>query len=222
MRLFKIFLFFSIFCLIIYKLDVIAMESSIKGNEIIKTEKRTFPFFSFINIQGAYDAEIICRQQKQQIEITGDDNILPHIVTKLKEHTLFIYADKPYSSKMKIKLNIYADNIENLSASGDNNINISKIEGENLELDISGATELHVSGNTKMLNANLSGAANIYAQNLRSEVAQIKITGAGNASVNVSQILQGDITGVGNIEYYGNPKKILRNILGVGTITKKN
>jgi len=66
--------------------------------------------------------------------------------------------------------------------------------------------------------ANMTGASDLRAEALQTKIAELSVTGAGDARVAVSDTLKVSITGAGKVEYIGNPPHIEREITGAGSI----
>jgi len=66
----------------------------------------------------------------------------------------------------------------------------------------------------------LSGAGSFDAYALQSDKCEISLSGVDNARVNVREELDATITGLGNIEYIGDPEHITRTITGLGNIRR--
>jgi len=49
----------------------------------------------------------------------------------------------------------------------------------------------------------------------------VSISGVGNASLWVTDSLRVSISGVGTIDYWGQPGKVVRSTSGLGTITSR-
>ena len=89
----------------------------VEGSGVESTHKREIAPFNKIDISGVFDVNIEC-QKEQCVEIVSDDNILPYVVTKVKEHTLFVTINKSICPKSGLELNISADSIEKVSVDG--------------------------------------------------------------------------------------------------------
>jgi hypothetical protein len=66
--------------------------------------------------------------------------------------------------------------------------------------------------------ASMTGASDLRAESLQTKIAELSVTGAGNARIAVSDTLKVSITGAGKVEYMGNPPHIEREITGAGSI----
>src|SRR5262249_37320437 len=104
---------------------------------------------------------------------------------------------------------------------GAGNAKLTNINNARLEMTLTGAVDLQSSGQTKLVEIRLAGAGNVDAKELHAETVTVNSSGAGSVSVYASEKLDANLTGVGNVEYYGNPKTVNRRISGVGSIQAK-
>jgi len=189
--------------------------NAVEGNGVSRNETRELSFFNAVSLKGDYDVTIVCGK-KPKIEITCDGNILPHIIAKVEDDRLFTYLSKPVIQTSVIKMKIFTGSLAEISASGKNNLIVSGIQNSRLTLHIKGAGNICLTGKTEELTAVLSGRVTLDAGNLASEVCRITTAGNGNATVRVSEFLEGKIRGIGKISYYGNPGEIRKDISGLG------
>jgi hypothetical protein len=106
-------------------------------------------------------------------------------------------------------------------ALGASRIKLNDFKGEELNIEGSGAGSFHLSGETEYLRIELSGAVNLNADNLIADKVDVEISGASDADVYAKDELRAEISGVGNIEYSGNPQSVKKSISGLGSITQK-
>lgn len=92
-----------------------------------------------------------------------------------------------------------------------------KIIASDLEIGISGAGKVNLSGEVDTQQLNISGVGSYDARELVSKDCEISISGAGRAVVNATQTLDIEISGVGKVDYVGNPS-ITQSISGAGSI----
>lgn len=116
------------------------------------------------------------------------------------------------SGGIAIEMNAEASQKIELDVKGGTDIYIYNMDTSATEIDIDGAASIDLSGKTEMLDIELAGAGAIDAKSLVCKKAEVKISGAGSASVSVIEELLADVDGVGTLEYYGDP--ILKNISG--------
>lgn len=74
-----------------------------------------------------------------------------------------------------------------------------------MEVDLSGASTLDITGKGKDLDADLSGASRLHAFEFETETASVDASGASRAEVSVTKELNVKASGASRIRYRGNP-----------------
>ncbi|MCH8317274.1 MAG: DUF2807 domain-containing protein [Bacteroidetes bacterium] len=214
------------------------LGQSVKGNGNIIKQERRVPAFDVIEIHDAFEV-YLSQGYKEKVTIVTDENLLEIVVTEVKDNILVISNKQKIIRSKSTKLYItfkelnkidilgavtlkgdskFKFDVLKLMVSGAATINLDLVANK-LVSDLSGGTEIKLSGNVSIVNMNISGAANLSALNLITDNFKIYISGAGNAKINVNKQLDVSISGAGNVKYKGNPL-IKKNISGVGTIQK--
>lgn len=209
-----------------------------KGNNVTNT--RNLSGFSGIDI--SINAKVyFVKDSNYRLEIIGQQNILDVIKTESKDnhikifvpwHTILrkhnpieIYVYGPQlnfarvngSSSIFIKQTSNNSNTE-LLVNGSGNIHITDIITNTINYDISGSGEITIeSGSTESQDIQISGSGNVDCAGVINKKATVKISGSGCSKVYASEILDGNISGSGDIYYKGNPK-ITQKISGSGKI----
>ena len=189
----------------------------IHGSGIIKDEQRDISDFDAIDVGGFYDIEIRCGKEPS-LTIIGDDNLIPLIKTEVRGNTLHIWNRKSISSRRKIKIEITTETLTSINSSGASRIFATNINTDDFKIDASGACNLRILGNTEELTINSSGASNINAERMKAKKVRVDLSGASHATVYSSEELWADISGVGVVNYSGNPRIIKKRISGLGSI----
>ena len=78
--------------------------------------------------------------------------------------------------------------------------------GTTLKFEINGASQLNVFGKMKFLDGEASGASQLNAFDLETEESDLDVSGASNARVWVTRLLDVKASGASNVRYRGNPK----------------
>lgn len=209
-----------------------------------KTENRNLNSFSSVKVSGGFEV-VIQQGNKESIEITASGIDLQDIITEVEGGTLKVRTKNDSwswknnyevsmvitykalesftssgSSKVKTKSTIKSNQFE-LTLSGSGNFE-GKIDTQKLAITISGSGDVELSGSAKEQSIELSGSGDVEALELQSSIAKIRITGSGNAKVSVSEQLDGQVSGSGDIRFAGNPEKQLFKTTGSGSIKKIN
>ena len=104
---------------------------------------------------------------------------------------------------------------------GSNKVNIP-IHAKSIDLSLSGSSEIDLSGSTDRLSIDLSGSGKINAFDLVTKEGGIKLSGSGEAYVNVKERLKIDCSGSGLVKYRGHPQNKEINKTGSGTVESIN
>ncbi len=211
------------------------------SGEIVNQTKQVESYNAVSNNSSA-NIELDSSVAANEILITGDKTLVDNLEIENNDGQINISNKKSISYKSNkspliIKMN--NPNLQKVVIAGagsvaTNNITLTK----DIEFHISGAGEINVKlfnnitnvfvtgagdvrlrGISNEIKASMSGAGNLNAEALTNKLANIEITGAGNAKVNASDEINVRISGVGNLDYKNYDKlKIVKKISGVGSI----
>jgi hypothetical protein len=195
------------------------MRNQIVGSGKRALQKRDVGTFTSISSEGAFEIRVTC-QQAAALEIEADDNILPLISTEVSNGVLRLKPIESYSSGEPVTLKITVPNLEALNVSGAGKIDISGVKNDKLEIDASGAPSINVSGLTRIIDIETSGAAKIDTHKLRASRAVVNSKGVSNIDLDVSDQLDVTISGPSRVSYEGDPI-VNKQINGPGKLEKK-
>lgn len=190
----------------------------VQGSGTPRTVERTPDAFQIVSIDGAFNVTITGDKQTA-LSLTADDNLLPHIVTEVKDRTLHITTSRSICAKSTMKVSVGTPALEAVYTTGANDIVLKKLDGDRLDLQIDGSGSLSASGQTGLFSAVLKGATELRAKDLKAEEVRVTISGAGDAEVYASRSIHALVSGIGNVIYYGHPADVRREITGLGNVT---
>ena len=201
----------------------------INPSAVIITETREVSNFTKINI-SAFGKVNLLQGESEFLSITGSDNVVPVIQTRVRAGTLEIQHEKNVNiiqnNKSELTFNITVKDLNNLTISGAADVEmgslstseleismsgagqfvLDQLSAESLEVNFSGLGNVEVSGEVMTSTIDISGAGNLKAADLKTQSTDISISGMGNATVWVTEQLTGNISGGGNVSYYGDPQ----------------
>lgn len=193
----------------------------VHGNGVSKTVERKAADISILETSGAYDIRIRSGTAAQQlIKITGDANLLPLIVTSPQSNKLVIYTEKSICTEMGITIEMHVASLDALVSSGSDTIKVKGINSNRFVLDMGGSSDIELSGVTSTLDATISGAGELKAKDLKTKETLLNISGSSTVNVYATERLKVDIIGVADVNYFGHPKKIEKEIHGVGDLNQ--
>jgi len=210
-----------------------------EGSGVMTTEERSSGDFSEVVLSGIGNLYIV-QGNENKIVIEAEENIISKITTTIKGDKLVIGVEKGFNIIPTKEINYYitiqeitgmqmlgAGNVQadeivadkiNINLTGFGSMEITDLKATSLDVVISGAGDVTVSGVVEDQKVNITGAGNYHAEDLQSQTSSIIMSGFGNAELWVEQDLSVVISGGGNINYYGNPETN-RTITGLGKLT---
>jgi hypothetical protein len=179
------------------------------GSGRVITETRSVSGFDRVSFTS-FGELVIQRGDTPGLTLEAEDNVLPEIITEVRGGTLVIrYAERNGQVQVRptrsIILTLTVPDLTQLTLSGAGNVRVEDYQGEALQAILSGAGNLEVNGAVQSLDVVLSGAGSFHGADLKSEHATITISGVGNAVVWATQHLDVTLSGVGWVDYYGQP-----------------
>jgi len=217
-RFFLLVLFSGLF---VSALFTAGCSTGIPGSGTLKTDRRAPGEFQSLALSGAYTVTIESGLAEHAIAVTTDDNLVELVKTELADGVLKIFNASDINPSKGVEVKISLKNLSSLDISGAGRIEAKNLAGPSFKLSLSGAADFSGGGAVEACDIKVSGAGNIKARDLKAKSISIILSGAGNAEVFASESLSAKISGVGNIDYYGNPPKVEPTISGLGKLTKK-
>ena len=193
--------------------------SSVTGSGNRVVQKREIGSFTSISTEGAFMIEVTCQKQPS-LELEGDDNVLPLITAEISNNTLHLSNTQGYSVDRPINVRVSVPDLEGLSVSGGGKIDIKGMNNSHFAIDAKGAPSIFVSGTTKEITIDSSGAAQIDTHNLRASRATVDTKGAGKIELDVAERLDVTISGPASVIYRGDPV-VNKTINGPGRIERR-
>lgn len=191
-----------------------------QGNNVKKTSERVVNIFNILEVSGAFTINILSNQTSQYVKITGDENILPLIATTTSGNKLLIHTTKSICSEMGITLDISVGNLNALVSSGSDTVKVHQLYTDKFSLVLEGAGDIELTGYAKTFDAVISGSGDLESRGLKTHTTRLNISGAGSANVHAADTLDVEIVGAADVYYSGDPKNVIENILGVGSLNK--
>lgn len=207
------------------------------GKEI--SENRSVDAFSGIDFNGGGKI-ILIHGTEYKLNISGEDNVLRYITSKVKNEVLLIDFEEDvvttFSTKDVIFTITYID-INKIEVNGGalieaNNLGVQNLqfvingggsttlvtEGmDALDVRLDGGNNFVISGQAISQKVEINGGGNYDAADLKTETTSISMTGAGTAEVWASNTLDAKIVGVGKISYWGSPT-VTQEVTGLGVV----
>ncbi|MCX6205215.1 MAG: DUF2807 domain-containing protein [Bacteroidetes bacterium] len=215
----------------------------IEGNGQLKKETRSIGEFSKISSSGSWDV-MVAYGNTCSVQVEGDENLLPYIVTELEGNRISIHSKKNTNLKSHNKIVIYvvlnnlsaislsgsgnimgegkfsSDGPMQLSISGSGNIKVAFNSASAVSMSIAGSGNIQLSGKAEKAEVSISGSGNADCANLQVDHAVVRISGSGNVRIFANQSVKANISGSGNVYYKGAASDIEAHAAGSGKVIK--
>jgi hypothetical protein len=211
----------------------------INPSDVIISENRDVSGFSAINFSTLGKVNII-QGDKESLNISGPDNLVPEISTTVSNGTLFIKNKEnitfsPLGNNNPLTFTIVVKDLTSLAVSGAGDVQIETLSTPSMDIDMSGAGRvsqnqittdtlkvtlsgvggIDITGQAPQTTITISGAGSVNGTDLQIKTADVTVSGLGGATLWVTDQLTGTISGAGTVSYYGSPQTSFKTT-GVG------
>lgn len=216
-----------------------------KGSGTTITEVRKVESFEKIFLDNNINLTI--KQGAEiSLSVTGGENLLTRIVTKVEEGQLKIFSENKCSFLRKydaIDVNLTVPNLTNLDYEGHGDVvgvgelnfpefSFDSKQGTgdvdmNLKTDQlyirqhTGPADFKITGETKNLYAYTNGNGWVKMEGLIADFAHVSCNGTGDVFVRATNELRVELRHTGSVHYYGDPTLEVTEHTGSGKIVKK-
>ena len=208
----------------------------------IQDETRGVAGFHALSNSGSIEVEVRFGSS-ESVRLEGDEAAIREIETVVESGTLKIRYKKRSRSGGhnwgKVIAYVTAKRLDALTQSGSGKIAVTgAISGKELNIALSGSGRITFESDAEVCNASISGSGRIVSNGratesnisisgsgrfdgaeLRSQSANLNISGSGNISLHVDKHLAAAISGSGNVSYTGNAETNVRTS-GSGRVRK--
>jgi hypothetical protein len=216
----------------------------VNGNGKVVTIERSTGDYDAVAISGWFDVDLVDGNEGD-VSLKGEENLLEHIITEVKDGKLVIKVEKginlkPSTLKEGIHITVPVESINAVSLSGSGDIVGKKtikttsfhtsmsgsgditldLDASSISASMSGSGDINLSGSTTDLNVTISGSGDIKAYELEADNVDANVSGSADIKVTANERLKARVSGSGDIHYKGNPEKVDTKTSGSGDITK--
>jgi len=213
---------------------------SVTGHGHVVSKERKTDSFTGIKVSSGIDVYL---KQGDNVTVTveADENLHEYILTEVRGGVLNVYTE--YNIRDAERKRVYVtmkeiNSVKTTSAGdvfGETPISTDRLEltassagdiklethAKNIDIDISSSGDISLSGETDMLKADLSSAGDLKAYDLKAREADVSVSSAGDADINVSERISARASSAGDINYKGDPKYVDAHSSSAGGIHRR-
>jgi uncharacterized protein YxeA len=213
---------------------------TVEGNGDVTTKDRKTDSFTGIKVSSGIDV-YLKQGNEETVTVEADENLHQYIMTEVRGDVLNVYSE--YNIRHAERMRVYVTmkeikTIKTTSAGdihGESRINSDKLEisassagdikldvnSKFIEVDISSSGDITLTGETDELKADLSSAGDLNAYELKTREADVSVSSAGDADINVSEKLIARASSAGDVNYRGDPKYVDVHSSSAGSIHRR-
>jgi hypothetical protein len=215
-------------------------RKTVYGNNKVVTRERKTESFTGIKVSTGIDV-YLKQGDTETLSVEADENLHEYILTEVRGGVLNVYTEanireaerkrvyvtmKDIRSVMTTSAGdvfgetpVKSDRLE-LSASSAGDIKLEVFARE-IEVDLSSSGDITLKGQADILNADLSSAGDLNAFDFKVREADISVSSAGDADINVSEKITARASSAGDINYMGDPKYVDVHSSSAGGVHKR-
>ncbi len=196
----------------------------LRGSGKMKTERREVPPFAALVVESGIQVTVSIGPQKP-LELSGEDNILQILVTKVEDGRLRIGFPHHTNiwSHQDVQVNLTAPKLREVDASGGaevrgqlasvdalrldssggGQLHLTGIDTPELTLDGSGGAEIELAGKADRFSLEMSGGSQVHASKLSVQSMRVSGSGGSEGEVRVSEKIKGELSGGSSLKVIG-------------------
>jgi Putative auto-transporter adhesin, head GIN domain len=229
---------FFLYFLLVF--SVVNTASAQRARSEFGTERHIVADFKNIEINIAADV-VIQQADSFSFEIDGKHCALDGLALSVKDSTLRVRKTEwcTFSNPKSTHIVITLPRLERLSLDGAGqvilqglwkadrleilthgayNVLARQLEANEVVAELSGAGNMELEGKAQKADLVMSGAGNLNAYNLQTTITDCRMSGMGNLECHATEEVYAVMSGMGNLSFTGNPKKITKRKTGLGRI----
>jgi hypothetical protein len=190
----------------------------VRGSGVVATQTYDVADFDGITTWGV-GTVIIERTGREQLTVTGDDNVLSYLDIEVQNRTLMLGPEPGVNLSLRAELvfRVEVAELVSVSASGAIELEAELDHQAALRLTMSGATAFEGTGHVDDLDVSVSGATRFDGRALQTGRTKLDASGTSIATVWATDRLEGHASGVSLIRYLGDPIVDL-SVSGLATV----
>ena len=195
----------------------LAAVACTNGSGVRGEEARSPGQFDSIDVGGPFRVEVVVGPETS-VSISGDDNVVPKVRSEVSGSRLHIELPGRVVTDLPLTVTIATPTLVELDAGGASTVTISGVQTESFEVDLSGASEATIRGQSEELEVDVSGASRLHAVDLSADRVDVDASGASKVSVTAREEADVEASGASKVRVHGNPPKVSKDASGASKI----
>ena len=158
----------------------------------------------------------------ESLTIEADADVLPQLTSNVSSGILElgVIHGTTIATSRRIVYRLTVATLDSIAVSGAGDATASNLRAGRLTVKISGAGQMTLAGTVDSQAVTISGTGDYNGEDLQSATTKVTVDAAGKAVLRVSDRLDATVSGVGSVEYIGDPH-VTRDISGIGSVKQR-
>lgn len=218
-------------------------RETIRVSEEVSSKTFNLSDFKSVTISDTFNAYVRFSDTEERIVVEANNNLFDRIIVRTEGDQLVAGIERNTNIRGNATLNIFITtaDIERFEASGASRIFLedtwiapdasvsvsgaSELHGELsagfLDLHASGASAIDLFGNVAEMEATLDGSSHLRDYDLEVGRLQLNLSGASDAQLTITDLLDLNASGASNLSYKGNPQMGTITLSGASEVHRK-
>ncbi len=199
-------------------LAVFALTASactiIDGNGVLVEERRPLSAFSEVAADGPIQIDIQVDPDAQTpfaIALSGDENLMPYVATRLEGHRLIIEETEWLSPAQPLRATLTVPRLRGIDVSDSASIIVRGVHRDTLRVRAAGHSRVVLQGEVESLSIASSGSAHIDALDLVAWSAHVDLVDNASVEVCVEETLEISASGFSTLTFACNPFHVIED-----------
>jgi hypothetical protein len=191
----------------------------VRGSGNVITESRDVSGFSEIALFGSGTVRVDVNGTESLI-VEAEDNIMPLLKTEVRNGRLELSVESSISPTTDVTYTVTAVALDGVTIAGSGDVAATGVAADSFDIEVSGSGRVEPAGTAGTLAVEISGSGRYLGEGLKSSVGTVRVSGSGEAVVNVTDDLDVDVSGSGGVQYIGEPT-VTESVSGSGYVTRR-
>jgi hypothetical protein len=183
-------------------LGLLALSGCVEGNGPVVSELRDIRPFSRLEVGSGIRVEATIGDSTG-LAVRAQQNILPMVATEVTGTTLTVEARDDFTSAEPVTVVVSTGSLQAVSMSGGAVLHVDQLDGDTIDLDARGGSQLTISGTAGHVSLMADGGSVVDLANLSARLFEVTVGGGATASVRASERVTGSASGGASLSVAG-------------------
>ena len=191
----------------------------VSASAMADEQTRTAAAFTAIDLKGPISIDVQVGKA-QTITVRGTAAFVNMVATEVVDGELRVYLREKGVKKMNgdPRVVVTVPSLRRFNMEGAGETTLRGVSGDRFDVNYRGAGSMTIAGTVKQVNMQAQGVGEVDARKLIAQDANVSFQGIGSVQVYASGKLEANVSGMGELNYFGHPKTVNKTVSGIGSV----